>query len=134
MAADLENVLAQGDAWFASLKRRMDDYAEMSGMPRSKNINEEEPSPALPPWCQPITELNLKNADITSVVWCTGSRYDFGWVKLPILDDAGEPLNQRGVTRCSGLYFLGLRRTFSLSSSLLAGVGNDAAFIAQHIA
>jgi hypothetical protein len=31
-------------------------------------------------------------------------------------------------------HFLGLRRTYALSSALLAGVGNDATFIADHIA
>jgi hypothetical protein len=72
-------------------------------------------------------------AGITSVVWCSGFRYDFAWVKLPILNDSGEPLHERGVTQYPGLYFLGLRRTYALSSALLAGVGNDAAFIADHI-
>jgi putative flavoprotein involved in K+ transport len=134
ISADLEDILAQGDAWFTSLKRRMDDYAEVNGMPPSKDINMEEPAPTLPPWSQPVTELDSKSAGITSVVWCSGFRYDFGWVKLPILNDAGEPLHQRGVTQCRGLYFLGLRRTYAVSSALLAGVGNDAAFIADHIA
>jgi putative flavoprotein involved in K+ transport len=68
------------------------------------------------------------------VIWCSGFRYDFGWIKLPILNDAGEPLHQRGVTQHPGLYFLGLRRTYAISSALLAGVGNDAAFVAEHIA
>jgi thioredoxin reductase len=132
--ADLENTLAQGDAWFASLKKRMDEYAEKSGMTLSEESLIEEPVPALPPWSRPITELDLRSAGITSVVWCSGYRYDFTWVKLPILNDAGEPLHQRGVTQYPGLYFLGLRRTYAVSSALLAGVGNDAAFIADHIA
>src|SRR5262249_15045133 len=93
----------------------------------------EEPPPSLPPLSRPITELDLRSAGISSVVWCSGFRYDFAWVKLPILNDAGEPLHQRGVTQCPGLYFLGLRRTYAVSSALLAGVGNDAAFIAEHI-
>jgi putative flavoprotein involved in K+ transport len=134
IAADLENTLAKGDAWFASLKKRMDDYAEKSGMMLSKESLMEESVPALPPWSRPITELDLRSAGITSVVWCSGFRYDFTWVKLPILNDAGEPLHQRGVTQYPGLYFLGLRRTYAVSSALLAGVGNDAAFIADHIA
>jgi putative flavoprotein involved in K+ transport len=134
IAADLENTLAQGDAWFASLKKRMDEYAEKSGMTLSEESLIEEPVPALPPWSRPITELDLRSAGITSVVWCSGYRYDFTWVKLPILNDAGEPLHQRGVTQYPGLYFLGLRRTYAVSSALLAGVGNDAAFIADHIA
>jgi putative flavoprotein involved in K+ transport len=134
IAADLDNTLAQGDAWCASLKRRMDDYAEKSGMTLSEESLIEEPAPALPPWSRPITELDLRSAGITSVVWCSGFRYDFAWVKLPILNDSGEPLHERGVTQYPGLYFLGLRRTYALSSALLAGVGNDAAFIADHIA
>jgi len=112
----------------------MDDYAEKSGMMLSKESLMEESVPALPPWSRPITELDLRSAGITSVVWCSGFRYDFTWVKLPILNDAGEPLHQRGVTQYPGLYFLGLRRTYAVSSALLAGVGNDAAFIADHIA
>jgi putative flavoprotein involved in K+ transport len=134
ISADLENTLAQGDAWFASLRKRMDDYAQKNGMAPSKDSRMEEPALALSLSSQPITELDPTTAGITSVVWCSGFRYDFGWVKLPILNDAGEPLHVRGVTQYPGLYFLGLRRTYSLSSALLAGVGNDAAFIAEHIA
>jgi putative flavoprotein involved in K+ transport len=132
IAADLEDTLAKGDAWFVSLKKRMDDYAEQNGM--AKDSTMEEPAPALPPWSPPITELDLRSTGITSVIWCSGFRYDFGWIELPILNDAGEPLHLRGVTQYPGLYFLGLRRTYAISSALLAGVGNDAAFIAEHIA
>jgi len=44
----------------------------------------------------------------------------------PILNDNFE-------ASVPGLYFLGLRRTYAVSSALLSGVGNDAAFIAEHI-
>ena len=134
IAADIEETLAQGDAWFASLRHRMDAYAEKNGMPPSPDSAMEEPAHALPSWSQPISELAPVRAGITSVVWCSGFRSDFGWIKLPIFDDAGEPRHQRGVTQRRGLYFLGLRRTYAVSSALLAGVGNDAAFIADHIA
>src|SRR5262249_52434160 len=99
-----------------------------------KDSTMEEPAPALPPWSPPITELDLSSTGITSVIWCSGFRYDFGWIKLPILNDAGEPLHLRGVTQYPGLYFLGLRRTYAISSPLLAGVGNEAAFTAEHLA
>jgi putative flavoprotein involved in K+ transport len=134
IAADLEATLEQGDAWFASLRKRMDDYAEKNGMAPSRDNVTEAPTRALPPWSQPITELDPLSAGITSVVWCSAFRYDFGWVKMPILNDTGEPLHQRGVTQYQGLYFLGLRRAYALSSALLAGVGDDAAFIADHMA
>ena len=34
--------------------------------------------------------------------------FDFSWVKLPVFDDDGYPVQQRGVTNYPGLYFLGL--------------------------
>jgi putative flavoprotein involved in K+ transport len=33
--------------------------------------------------------VDLRDADIRSVVWCTGFTGDFSWLHLPILDDAG---------------------------------------------
>ena len=134
LADDLEESLAQGDAWFGSLRMRMDEYAEKNGMPRAEERPVEEQASALPPRARPMTELDLRGAGVTSVVWCSGFRYDFTWVNLPVFNEAGEPLHRRGVTQWPGLYFLGLRRTHSLSSALLAGVGTDAAFLAEHIA
>jgi putative flavoprotein involved in K+ transport len=81
-----------------------------------------------------MSELDLKGVGITSVVWSSGFRLDFGWVKIPIFNDAGEPHHRRGIADWPGLYFLGLRRTYAVSSALLAGVGHDAGFIADHIA
>ena len=81
----LENTLTQGDVWFASLKKRMDDYAKGHGLSREGPPDETAPEP--PPWSQPITELELKSAGIASVVWCSGFNYDFSWVTLPVLND-----------------------------------------------
>jgi putative flavoprotein involved in K+ transport len=134
IAPNLEESLAQGDAWFASFKTRMDDYAQKNGMPPSEETLSENPPTELPPWSRPKGELNMRDADITSVVWSSGYRLDFEWINLPIFNDAGEPRHRRGVTEWPGLYFLGLRRTYAVSSALLAGVGNDAAFLADHIA
>lgn len=130
---NLEDSLAQGDAWFESFKVRMDDYAQQNGMGPPEHNRTEAP-PALPAWSQPVNELDLSLAEITSVVWCSGFRYDFSWIELPVLNKAGEPIHERGVTSRAGLYFLGLRRTYAVSSALLAGVGNDAAFLAERIA
>jgi putative flavoprotein involved in K+ transport len=84
IAPNLEDSLAQGDAWFASLKVRMDDYAQKNGMPASEETQSESPLPELPAWSRPMSELNVKDAGITSVVWSSGFRLDFGWINLPI--------------------------------------------------
>ena len=73
--------------------------------------------------------------DVANVVWCTGFGTDFGWIDLPIFDEAGHPRHVRGVVESEpGLYFLGLVFLYSFSSDVLPGRGRDAAYIAQHIA
>jgi len=68
--------------------------------------------------------------DVAAVVWCTGYAPDFARVGID-----GELRHERGVVRdLPGLYVLGLPFQHTLSSSLIGGVGRDAAYIARHIA
>ena len=83
---------------------------------------------------QQIAEVDIEAAGISSVIWTAGYRFDFGLVKLPVTDGDGFPVQQRGVTAYPGLYFVGMPWLYTQKSGLLAGVGDDAAFIAAHIA
>jgi hypothetical protein len=72
--------------------------------------------------------------EVSNVIWCTGFRPDFDWIDLPILDDAGHVVHQRGVVSSApGLYVVGQFFLHSLTSSLVGGVGRDTAYIARHI-
>jgi putative flavoprotein involved in K+ transport len=86
------------------------------------------------PTAAPIRTIDLDAASISTVIWATGFRRDFGWIRFPVLDERGEPIHRRGVTRCAGLYFLGLPWLYTLKSSVLCGVGRDADHQAEHIA
>jgi putative flavoprotein involved in K+ transport len=66
-----------------------------------------------------------------SVVWATGFRPDFGWIKAPVLDARGAPVHRRGVTSAPGLYFLGLSWLHTRGSALLGWVGRDAEHLAE---
>jgi len=69
-----------------------------------------------------------------TVIWATGFRNDFSWVDFPVADASGTPWETRGVsTVCDGLYFVGMPFQFGLVSSLVGGVGRDAAFVARHL-
>lgn len=73
--------------------------------------------------------------DVANVIWCTGFAADYRWVDLPVFGDHGFPLHDRGVVDAQpGLHFVGLPFQRSLSSSLVGGVGRDAAHVAGHIA
>src|SRR5215469_314745 len=81
-----------------------------------------------------LTELDLHAAGISTIVWATGYNFDFSMVKLLVVDADGYPVQKRGVTAYSGLYFLGLPWLHSRKSGILFGVGDDAAHVAFHIA
>ena len=71
---------------------------------------------------------------VSSVVWCTGYRNDFGWIDLQAFDDDGEPRHRRGVVgSVPGLYFLGLEFLYALASATIPGVGRDARYLAMHM-
>jgi putative flavoprotein involved in K+ transport len=71
---------------------------------------------------------------VRNVVWCTGFDADYGWVDLPVFDQRGEPVDERGVVEdAPGLYFVGRYFQFALASALLGGVGRDAEYVAEHI-
>ena len=71
---------------------------------------------------------------VDCVVWATGFRPDYHWIDLPIFDEHGHPHHWRGVVnKLPGLYFVGLLFQTGLSSSLLGGVGADAAYISNQI-
>jgi putative flavoprotein involved in K+ transport len=73
--------------------------------------------------------------DVANVIWCTGYRPEFAWIDLPIFDGDGEPAHERGViATVPGLYFVGLFFLSAATSSLVGGVGTDAAYIADQIA
>ena len=72
--------------------------------------------------------------DVANVIWCTGFEPGFSWIDLPVFDEHGLPRHQRGVVASApGLYFVGLHFLYALSSTMIHGVGRDAAYIARAI-
>ena len=75
-----------------------------------------------------------RTPDVAGIVWCTGYRPDTRWIELPGWSETGDPAQRRGVADgYPGLYFLGGLFQFALSSSMIRGVGADAAYVAEHL-
>ena len=67
------------------------------------------------------------------VVWVTGYRADYSWIRIPgVVDDSGIA-HRRGMSDIPGLYFLGLSWQHTRGSALLGFVNDDAAFLAEQI-
>jgi putative flavoprotein involved in K+ transport len=134
LADDLGQNLAKGDESFENLKKAVDEYVTKAGLA----VPEEEQSEIsiTKEISTPVSQLNLQDAGVSAIVWASGFRCDFDWVKLPIFDDSGEPVHRRGVTQFPGIYFLGLRWLYKRKSAFLlrAGPSEDAAYLAEQIA
>ena len=71
--------------------------------------------------------------EVDAVIWATGYRADYSWIKLPICDADWRLRHRRGVTDVAGLTFLGLTWQHTRGSALIGWVKDDAEYIAERI-
>jgi putative flavoprotein involved in K+ transport len=79
------------------------------------------------------TELDVEKDGIGAVIWTSGYRPSYGWIKLPVFDEMGFPVQVNGCASVKGLYFMGVPWMRKLKSAILYGVGEDAEIVARHI-
>jgi putative flavoprotein involved in K+ transport len=134
LAPDLEENLAKADAFAAQITQGIDEYITKTGMEVAANSAAgEAPTIGATP-TEHLLTLDLQSAGINTIIWASGYKLDFRWVRIPVFDQAGYPVHRRGITAYPGLYFLGLHWLHKMKSALLFGIGEDAAFIASAIA
>ncbi|WP_433868938.1 hypothetical protein [Saccharopolyspora sp. CA-218241] len=133
-APDLRENIAGGDANYLAMLDEADDYVARNGL----DLPEEPEARAFGPdpdcVVDPLVELDLAGAGITSIVWATGYASDYSWLQVDAFDDHGKPRHARGVSAEPGIYFLGLPWQSRRGSSFIWGVWHDAAYVAEHIA
>ena len=129
--ADLAATTARADLGRRRLLAEIDDYIDTNGL--TTEVLDREP-------VRPVGaggeqgRLDLESEGISTVVWATGFRRRYPWLRIPVFDEAGEIRHRRGVTPVPGLYVLGLRFQHRRNSSFIDGVRHDAEFIANHLA
>ena len=133
LEADLGENIAHGDASYLALLEEADAYVERNGL----DLPEEPEARVLgaDPECvtDPVLELGLDAAGVTSIVWATGFTSDYGWLQVDAFDAAGKPSHNRGVSSEPGVYFLGLPWLSRRGSSFIWGVWHDARYVADQI-
>ncbi|MFM0591652.1 flavin-containing monooxygenase [Paraburkholderia dilworthii] len=132
--ADLTTNLARGDENYLSLLDAADAYITRNGLdlPEEPEARRTFADPACV--SDPILELDLAAAGVTSIVWATGYAVDYDWLHVNAFDAKGKPQHQRGVSSEPGVYFLGLPWLSRRGSTFIWGVWHDAKHIADHIA
>jgi putative flavoprotein involved in K+ transport len=131
LADDLVATTAAADIKMAEILARIDQFIATAGVAATA------PEPFNPTW--PLApnapgHLNLKDERINTVIWATGYRRSYPWLRVPVIDADGEIIHNGGITPEAGLYVLGLNFQRRRNSSFIDGVGDDARAIAQEIA
>jgi putative flavoprotein involved in K+ transport len=123
-ADDLTANVAAADARLRKLLQRIDAHPLAEGR---------EPEP-LPDVILPPAARTLNLGRFAAIVWATGFRRTYPWLRVPgVLDQRGEIVQRRGTTRVHGLYTLGLAYQYRRNSHFIGGVGRDAATVARSI-
>ena len=133
-ADDLQKNIAAGDASYLDMLDAADAYVRRMGLdlPDDPDARKMWPDPEC--LTAPVAKLDLNAAGIRTIIWATGFRQDFSWLKIDAFDEKGAPIHQRGVSSEPGIYFLGLPWQSRRGSTFLWGVWHDAKFIADQIA
>jgi putative flavoprotein involved in K+ transport len=77
--------------------------------------------------------IDFETSGIRSLVWATGFRPDYSWLKLPIFDRKGKIRHQAGIVDAPGVYTLGLPFLRRRKSSFIHGADDDARELSQHL-
>lgn len=122
--------LDEADRVYNGINAMVDKYIAQKG------IDAPAASFYTPVW-EPTQEpsvLDLAAENITSIIWATGFTPDWSFVKLPIFDGSGYPVQRRGITGVPGLYMLGLPWLWTWGSGRFLSMGEDAAYVTDHLA
>ncbi len=128
-AGDLYDSSAWGDERYRDFRQLVRDLTAAREV--------EEPELPEPEVFDGNAPESIELADVGAIVLAGGYRPDYGtWVHVPgAFDPLGFPLHEEGAsTAAPGLYFVGVHFLRKRKSSLLWGVGEDAAIVAGQIA
>ena len=130
--SDVSVNVAFGDTTAAETKARIDAWLTANGImaPAAQTDPAETVVPTLPD--PAILKRNPKRR-VGSVVWCTGVRGDYTFLRVPaILDNRGASVESGGLTRVAGLCIACVPYSVSRRSGTILAAGPDAVRMADH--
>jgi putative flavoprotein involved in K+ transport len=130
-SGSLANHCTLADLKMYRLLASIDDWIRMTGQ-EGLFPNSGRPEPTVIPAGTPLG-LDLNDGTISSVIWATGYRPEYGWLDVPVLDRKGRIRHDGGIVDSPGMYVMGLPFMRRRKSSFIDGAGDDAADLAAHM-
>ncbi|HLJ07223.1 MAG TPA: NAD(P)/FAD-dependent oxidoreductase [Acidimicrobiia bacterium] len=130
-SGSLPNICKLADLKLNRLLDTFDAWAGAGGLD-----GEIDPPQRFAPTAVPSSDLtlDLRRADIGTVVWACGYRPDYSWLHVPVLDRKGRIVHDGGVVRdAPGVYLLGMPFLRRRRSSFISGADDDTRDLADHL-
>jgi putative flavoprotein involved in K+ transport len=130
-SGSLRNHCAMADLKLNRLLDRIDDWIERNG-----GGGEVEASERFLPTVTPENPRLLVDFEanrIGTVLWATGFRPDYRWLRTPVFDRKGNLRHEGGVVDAPGLYALGLNFMRRRKSSFIHGAEDDVRDLGAHL-
>jgi len=126
--------IRNADAKSEELRDKIDRFIEEQGLaapqpdpdPADRSLSEDE-------HVDYLTRLDLKEADVGTIIWCTGFTADFSWIDLPVTETSGKPAHHNGEGPVPGIYFVGFPWLSKRKSGVVLGIDEDARHISELI-
>ena len=131
-SGSLRNHCAMADLKLGRLLDRIDAWVARAGLDcAAASPSRLEPT-RVPE--RPRLAVDLSAERIATVIWATGFRPDYGWLRLPVLDRKGALRHEGGVVvDAPGVYAMGLNFMRRRKSSFIHGATDEALELSAHL-
>ena len=116
--------VAFGDQRWSMTCHLIDAYIAAHGLDAEIHVDDEGGT-GVPN--QPISSLHFSDADVSTVIWCTGLTGDLSYLDLPMRDPSGPVPRQGSASTVPGLWFAGFPWLVQRRSGIFYGFPADAA-------
>ncbi|HEX5281903.1 MAG TPA: NAD(P)/FAD-dependent oxidoreductase [Micropepsaceae bacterium] len=130
-SGSLRNQCILADLKLTRLLDTFDAWVKSQG--RDGEFDDPERLPPTQVDSSPPLELDLASGAIRTIIWATGYRPDYSWLRLPILDHKGNTKHDGGVTPAPGVYVMGLPFLRRRKSAFIDGAASDASDLSAHL-
>jgi putative flavoprotein involved in K+ transport len=130
-AGSLRNECAMADL---KLNRMLDNFDALAAQSNFlARVGEPERLAPTRVVADPRLSLDLARERIGTVIWATGFRPDYSWLRLPAFDAKGRLRHHGGIVEAPGLYALGLNFMRRRKSSFIHGAEDDVRDLGRHL-
>ena len=128
-SGSLRNHCAMADLKLDRLLGRIDDMIARNGLASEVPAAERFAATRTPEAPRLLVDL----AGVGTVLWATGFRPDYRWLRVPVFDRKGHLRHDGGVVDAPGLYTLGLNFMRRRKSSFIHGAEDDVRDLGAHL-